>query len=392
MLRSWTIAIGLALSMAVAVLAAPFSQNADGDLISLFDDHRHGNREMTASRLPMLNISQVGFDADYSEAGVYPYDREEGTLYAPSGNGYIVIGDPAEDPFLPILLTDDPNSIWYSRRANLFGQEVSDEWDFYNLINTDRPDFTDATYSVGRGVTIIENGYTMRVVHDFEATNRQSRRSLPETLVRYGITDEFEWRIKWNGYEMVDIHNQATGVETQVFGGDDLYLGFKYEVWQQEVWKPMFTFLSGSTVPVGTNGISSNALQPFLNGVIGWGIRRWLYLKMSAGIDWQRISQSTLIGGGSEPFGPTLLTLRDHARLYHGSVSMLYQATRRVGGFVEFFNLSPVGASDDRPANYFDTGLFIYATTNLQFDVRIGKRVGERVNEVFTGAGLSIRF
>jgi hypothetical protein len=143
---------------------------------------------------------------------------------------------------------------------------------------------------------------------------------------------------------------------------------------------------------VGTNGISSNALQPFVNGVLGWGIRRWLYLKMSTGIDWQRISQSTLLGGGSEPFGPTLLTLRDNVQLYHASASMLYQATRRVGGFAEFFNLSPYGASDNRPANYIDTGLFIYATTNVQFDIRIGKRLSDRVNEVFTGAGLSIRY
>jgi len=154
----------------------------------------------------------------------------------------------------------------------------------------------------------------------------------------------------------------------------------------------MFTALAGTTVPVGTNGISSNALQPFVNGVIGWGIRRWLYLKMSAGVDWQRISQSTLLGGGSEPFGPTLLTLRDNVKLYHGSASLLYQATRRVGGFAEVFSLSPTGASDNRPANYLDTGLFIYATTNVQFDVRIGKRLSDRVNEVFTGAGLSIRY
>lgn len=131
--------------------------------------------------------------------------------YAPWGNGHIVITDPADYPRIPDLDNDDPSSIFSTYRANLFGEEVSDEWDFYNLINTDRPDFTDATYSAGKGVTIIESGYTIRSVRDHEAKVNQTRRSIPEVLVRYGLTDEFELRMKWNGYAMSDIHDGATG-------------------------------------------------------------------------------------------------------------------------------------------------------------------------------------
>jgi hypothetical protein len=131
---------------------------------------------------------------------------------------------------------------------------VPDEWDFYNLINTDRPDFTDATYSVGRGVSIIETGYTFRKAFDHQENAEQSRRSLPEALVRYGLTDEFEVRLKWNGYVMSDLHDFNTGLRTQLFGGDDLITSIKYEVWQQDGALPMLTFLTGTTVPTGTNG------------------------------------------------------------------------------------------------------------------------------------------
>ncbi len=325
---------------------------------------------------------------------IYRANNNDGSSprYAPWGNGYIVITDPAEYPRIPALDNADPSSIWSTYRANLFGQDVPDEWDFYNLINTDRPDFTDATYSVGKGVTIIESGYTFRSVRDHEAKVNQTRRSIPEVLVRYGLTDEFELRMKWNGYAMSDIHDGATGFRQQIFGGDDLYLAFKYEMKQQAGWSPMLTLLSGSTVPTGTNGVSSNAMQPFVNVVAGWGIRRWLYLKASTGVDWQRISISTLIGGGSTPLATTVIDQRDYIVVYHNSVSLLYQATKRVGGFIEFFNLCTTNAVDNRPANYVDTGLFIYATPNVQWDVRYGKRLSDRIDEFFAGAGFSVRF
>lgn len=311
--------------------------------------------------------------------------------HAPWGNGHIVITDPAEYPRIPNLDNDDPTSIFFTSRANLFGQDVSDEWDFYNLINTDRPDFTDATYSAGKGVTIIESGYTLRSVRDHQTHVNQTRRTLPEVLVRYGLTDEFELRMKWNGYVMTGVQDTATGLNTQIFGGDDLYLAFKYEILQQAGWSPMLTFLSGATVPTGTNGNSANGTQPFVNFVGGWGIRRWLYLKVSTGVDWNRASSISLMGNPA-PFGTTAIYSRDHLNLYHNSISLLYQATKRVGGFIEFFNLCSTGGADNRPANYVDTGLFIYSTTNVQWDIRYGKRLSDRIDEYFAGGGFSVRF
>jgi hypothetical protein len=133
-------------------------------------------------------------------------------------------------------------------------------------------------------------------------------------------------------------------------------------------------------------------MQPFVNFVAGCGFRRWLYLKLSTGIDWQKTSVSTLFGGGSEPVGPIVIFLRDNINVYHFSSSLLYQALPRVGGFLEVFGFAQTGGADNRPAIYFDTGLYLYATTNVQFDVRYGVRMSDRVDELFTGAGLSLRY
>ena len=321
-----------------------------------------------------------------------PPPPTSGVRYLPDGNGWIVVSDPMKYPRVPALDCDDPASLFYTYRANLFGIDVPDEWDFYNLINTDRPDFTDATYSVGRGVTIIETGYTYRRALDHESDTEQSRRSLPEALVRYGLTNEFEVRLKWNGYVMSNLRDFDTGARTQLFGTDDLIASIKYEVWQQNGALPMLTFLTGSTLPSGTNGISSNQMQPFVNFVAGWGFRRWLYLKLSTGVDWQKTSVSTLFGGGSEPVGPIVVFLRDNINVYHFSASLLYQALPRVGGFVEFFGFAQTGGRDNRAVIFFDTGLYLYATNNVQFDVRYGVRLSDRVDELFAGAGYSLRF
>jgi hypothetical protein len=206
------------------------------------------------------------------------------------------------------------------------------------------------------------------------------------------VTNELELRVKWNGYVASDLENRNTGERTQFFGADDLYFGFKYEVWQQEDARPMLTFLSGTTIPSGTNGISSNQLQPFVNWVLGYGLRRWLYVKASTGIDWQKTSVSTLFGGGSEPVGPIVVQTRDNVNIYHGSVSLLFQVSPRVGGFAEFFSLATTNSTDNRPANFIDTGMFYYVTPHVQLDARIGQRLGERVDEVFAGAGFSTRW
>ena len=310
--------------------------------------------------------------------------------HSSGSSSHIVVTDPAEFPRIQAFDHHDPDSLWDNMRPNLFGEAVTDDWDFYNLINTDRPDFTDATYTVGKGVTIIENGYTFTRNND--ADLHISRRVLPETLVRVGLTDEFELRMKWYGYLMTDVTDQATGLKDSYFGSPDLYLGFKYEVRQQEDYIPMVTFLGGSTVPTGTGGVSSGAMQPFGNVVIGWGFRRWLYLKMSSGVDFLRTTDVTQVISEGTLAAPVGIHGTDNNSTWHNSVSLLYQATKRVGGFVEWFSFVSNNSADNRAQHYADTGLFLYVTPNVQLDVRIGERISHRVDGMFTGAGLSVRF
>ncbi|WP_010588238.1 transporter [Schlesneria paludicola] len=337
-------------------------------------------------------ISTPGYSDKVSSyaSGEGASGAEKPIRYFPDGNGQIVISDPADFPRIRVLDYHQPGSLWDNMRPNLFGQEVPDEWDFYNLVNTDRPDFTDAAYSVGKGVTVIESGYTFRQTSadDLHLTRRQ----LPEVLTRIGITDELEFRIKWNGYVMTDISDVSTNLKTSTFGGDDLQLGFKYELLQQDDWRPMLTFVGGAALPTGTGGISANAVQPSANLVVGWGFRRWLYLKASTGVDFVKSRDATRIIDGSLQEGPLAVLGEDSSSQWHQSASLLIQATKRVGAFVEWFAFFSNNASDNRASNFGDMGVFIYLTPNVQLDARIGERLGGDINTLFTGSGLSIRF
>ena len=122
------------------------------------------------------------------------------------------------------------------------------------------------------------------------------------------------------------------------------------------------------------------------------GIRRWLYLKVSTGVDFVKTNDVTRIVEGSLQEGPLGIPQADNISQWHQSVSLLFQASKRAGGFVEWFSFFSNNSSDNRASNFIDTGLFIYVTPNIQLDVRVGERVSDRVSSIFSGAGLSLRF
>lgn len=305
------------------------------------------------------------------------------------GRGSISIGDPAEYPRIEAFVVHDPDSFWDSMRPNLLGEEITEEWDFSNLISTDRPDFTDNPFSVGRDVTIIESGYTYHRINT--AGSRFTQNQLPEALVRYGVTDEFELRLKWMGLVNTYTHDQATGGTQQTAGGEDLQVGFKYELWQQENWLPMTSVVSHLYIPAGTQGTTANAWRPTANIVAGWGIRRWLYFKVQTGFDVNRSpSYMFLPVGGGLP--PAVTTQYDNYLLWHQSATFLVQISKHFGGFAEWYSFFGDQQPDNRAAHYLDTGVYIYITPDVQLDARIGSRVSDRYNDVFTGMGFSVRF
>jgi hypothetical protein len=111
-------------------------------------------------------------------------------------------------------------------------EEAEDEGP--DTIETDRPDFTEASTTVGRGRVQFEMGYTFTENDDDGV--RTANHSYPELLIRIGMFAEwFELRIANNvGGETFDdgiLNDSNSGME-------DMYLGCKIALTPQCCWWP----------------------------------------------------------------------------------------------------------------------------------------------------------
>lgn len=279
---------------------------------------------------------------------------------------------------------EDPTHFWYTHRDTLLGERAVDAWDPLKLINTDRPDFTDVAAVVGDGRVQLETGF-LRI--DREEGDEKSRvETVPNALVRVGVGDSFEWRIKSRGYTHGEVSN-AAGEQGSLEGLADAELGFKWVMKEQENFLPMQSIVVRLGIPVGSDEVSSHELEPGLSYIYNWQVRRWWFFRGSTGID--SFNQPTLSVNHPEQEGKSE---RDDWIELSQSVSSYFQISKQVGSFVEWFMLQRNGSNDDKTENFHNYGLYLYVTPDVQLDCRAGWRFGDSADEMFWGAGVSVRF
>ena len=236
---------------------------------------------------------------------------------------------------------------------------------------SDRPDFTEASSTVGAGLTQIEMGYTF--IHDHENASDTQQHSFPEALFRIGMfADWFEWRIAYNhGSQGVTVGGAPFTTDA---GGEDLYVGVKLALTEQDGVLPEMALIPQMTLPVGHEAFTAHEVCPGVNWLYGWDINEFISTAGSTQINksvdeddsnYYEIAQSWTIG---------------------------YTFTEHWGGYTEWFALFPSGASTALPEYYFDGGFIFPVTNDLQFDIRAGIGLNEPADDYFAGAGVVVRF
>jgi hypothetical protein len=236
---------------------------------------------------------------------------------------------------------------------------------------TDRPDFTEASCTVGRGVVQIESGYTY--FFDNDGMTQLQAHSFPETLVRIGMLAEwFELRVAFNYL----VENHRGGFIPEALGGfQDLYVGAKLGLTQQQGIWPEMALIPQARVPVGSAVFTSDCFQPGVNWCYGWDLtERWTFAGST--------QANSFVDGE---------TARSYAQIAQ-SLTTGYMLTEKLGWYGEWFFFSPWGADTAVAEHYLDSGFFFVLTNTLQFDLRAGKGIGERAIDYFSGAGVSVRF
>lgn len=234
---------------------------------------------------------------------------------------------------------------------------------------SDRPGFTEATSTVGRGIAQIEFGYTFGL--DRSNGARVHAHSLGEPLLRLGLlADWLELRV---AVPPVAQRMPLDGSSSTESGLDDLYLGAKLALSEQNGGFPALAILPQATVPTGSEAFSSDEVLPGVNVLYGWDLSDAVSLTGST-----QVNRVVGVSGNA---------MAEWAQ----SVSWGRALGARHGLYAEWFATFQEDSELRQAEHYFNTGLAWHITDNLQWDVRVGFGLNDDTEDFFLGTGLSVR-
>ncbi len=240
-------------------------------------------------------------------------------------------------------------------------------------IETDRPDFTEASSTVGRGRIQLEAGYTF--IRDRADGVSTHSHSYPEILLRIGMfADWFELRVGQNfGIEPTN----EGGIRHNEHRADDLYLGTKLALTEQKKALPEMALILQMTVPSGEKDSSANRVLPGVNFLYGWDV-----------------IEDCLSFAGSTQANRSVDDSRHSYVEAAQSLTVGYSLTKKLGAYTEWFALFPTGAvaPDFGPQHYFDGGFTYKVTDNFQLDIRAGVGLNRHAEDFFIGSGFAVRY
>lgn len=238
-------------------------------------------------------------------------------------------------------------------------------------LETDRDAFTPATSTTGSGLTIIESSYSFidnRVVAETH--------SLPELLVRYGITERIELRLGWN-YEVGGTGDIVSGNESsEVFEAagiereSQFLYGFKAALTEQEGWLPRSVAILQGYTPTSGEAPATDVVAAY---AFGWEMpNRW------------RLDSSMRYGTEHGP--------RDAFNQWAPSVVLRVPITEKWNVHAEYFGIFLEGSERDASRAFFSPGSHYLITPNLELGVRVGWGITTDAPNFFSNVGVGWRF
>lgn len=229
---------------------------------------------------------------------------------------------------------------------------------------TDRPDATESSSTVGKGVLQFETG---GIYESYENNNIKNENYTYNTmLIRYGILDNMELRLGWDFVEGITKVN-GNKLDNITSGFSPLLLGMKVDITEENGLMPEIALI-GHVFPVFS---ASTDYRPEHTGVdFRFSLSHTLSEKSSLGynigVEW----------GNDSPEATCVYTLA------YG-----YSLTDRFGMYAEVYGDLP----EDHSANhYWDAGMTYLVSNDLQLDAYVGTSITEG-QDILLGIGFSYR-
>lgn len=240
-------------------------------------------------------------------------------------------------------------------------------------IETDRDSFTPATTLTPHGRTIFESAWTWVDNRDAKDTH-----SLPEVLLRHGVTERIELRFGTN-YEIGGEASHASGSHgggrrrnNAVPTGDGLHeeanvsYGVKFDTSDQSHWIPDSSLIVTGATPTSGEEAATRLVATY---VFGWELENgWI---------WDSAIRYGLTGEGSEA-----------TNSWSPSTVVKFPMGERAKGHVEYFSIlsdTPDGQIDK---HYVSPGVHYLITEELEIGVRVGWGLNDSASDFFSNVGI----
>lgn len=220
---------------------------------------------------------------------------------------------------------------------------------------TDRPDQTESASIVPELHVQLESGISMTT------QNKLSDITSIESLLRLGVLSNLEFRLGFANATTVFSGEPKNSISNIVFPG------FKYQVFKGAGIIPDIAIMGGFALPVSYDDNADSFWAPEFRIAAQHDLLEFLSLGYNYGLFWESDAYNT-------------------QQFY--SVAMGLNLIPRTGIFVEFFgeNFEDLGST-----GYVDGGFTFSILNNLQLDAYVGYGLNDISDDVFVGAGLTIR-
>ena len=132
-------------------------------------------------------------------------------------------------------------------------------------LDPDRPHLPESSTAVGKGRIVLESGYTFT-----KKGSAFTSQTYPEALLRIGMfADWFEFRL---GQSFLNREQTVAGVRTRAEGAQDLYLGIKLALVEQQGLLPEIAVIPQMTLPTGSKTVGAGKVLPGLNVDCAWEV------------------------------------------------------------------------------------------------------------------------
>jgi Putative MetA-pathway of phenol degradation len=218
-------------------------------------------------------------------------------------------------------------------------------------MTTERPSFSTTPYVLSPGVWQIETGY--HYTNDSDGADFELQ-TLPQALLRYGMSDDIELQFGWPGLSWRDNGNNSDS------GMNDATIRVKIQVADESAATPM-AFFAGLTLPVGDDEFSSDSYDP------------------SIGAAWAH----------SRFFGTVLISKSDDDYTFENGLAMSFALKNDTSAYAEWQATVP---EDGGSVHNLNGGILWLRRANMQLDLNASLGLNDRAADFSIGAGFSYRF